>query len=317
MPAPTSKSPGPLIFLSHASEDKDFARQLKDSLGARYSVWWDEDIIAAGDSLWVTINAGMAACQFGVILLSSAYLRKKWTQAELAGLFSLESTTRKVLIPLWHGVTRDEVEGVFPILADRWAPSTDKGIAWVAEAVITAIEAATKQRDLTARPTLVSKLLAADAVARKKAFSARLLQSPEGVKAVEHEFQTLLGQICAIADEVSAQSREIEFKHLRHRNYKTDGMMLEVQTAPDLSLVVELSQMHVRNASSALLVATVYKRKSIYSGGLAKLAEQKFGPIFEEDGSLRWRGSREALPSPEAAEQCLELLHEARARETA
>lgn len=89
------------LFLSHASEDKDdFVRPLAEVLRRNYEVWYDEYELTLGDSLLQKINQGLAACDFGIVVLSHAFFSKKWPQAELDGLFALETTTRKLILPI-------------------------------------------------------------------------------------------------------------------------------------------------------------------------------------------------------------------------
>lgn len=310
----------PMLFLSHATEDKDeIARPLRDALAIRYPVWWDEDLLKAGDSLFVAINAGLAKCDFGVIVLSPAYLAKKWTQAEIAGLFSLETTTRKVLVPVWHHVTKTDVEKVFPIMADRWAPSTTKGLAYVVDNVISAVEAATKQREVDSRPSLIRKILAADAVARKVAFSESRLRTPKGVETVRANFLEVVTQIAAVADGISAQASQIKFRCERGTDPYRGEIYLQVHTSPLLTLVVTLQEMFSNDATSCFIRIAVVRRKPMYledREAPEKLDEQDFRPFCEEDDSITWITNGARFGTVGMAEHCLELLHETRERLT-
>lgn len=111
------------LFISHASEDKDeFARPLAEALRAlSLAVWYDEFQLKVGDSLRRSIDRGLADSRFGVVVLSSAFFAKNWPQYELDGLVSKEIDGAKVILPIWHRVTKDEVMKYSPTLADRVA----------------------------------------------------------------------------------------------------------------------------------------------------------------------------------------------------
>lgn len=100
------------VFLCHASEDKDeIARPLQQALETRrVSVWFDEIQIKVGDSIRQNIEAGIAACRFGVVVISPSFFAKQWTKAELDALFDKKMQSGKNnLLPIWHRVSKDEV----------------------------------------------------------------------------------------------------------------------------------------------------------------------------------------------------------------
>jgi hypothetical protein len=113
-------------FISHASEDKDdVARPLaKELTKFGFSVWFDEFSLRVGDSLRRTIDRGLRLSRFGVIILSKDFFAKNWPQYELNGLVSREIDGKKVILPVWHGVTKKEVEYFSPALSDKVAANT-------------------------------------------------------------------------------------------------------------------------------------------------------------------------------------------------
>ena len=115
------------VFLSHASEDKDdIARPLKDALEARgVTVWFDELKIKVGQSIRQEIEAGIAGCRFGVVIISPHFFAKQWTQAELDALFGKKMDSgRNLVLPIWHHVSKDEVQRHSPLLAGVLALNT-------------------------------------------------------------------------------------------------------------------------------------------------------------------------------------------------
>lgn len=114
------------VFISHASEDKaEFADALCMELEkSGVKVWYDVLSIGWGDSLRAKIDDGLKRSQFGIVILSKDYIRKGWTQYELDGLFQIEMTNGKTILPIWHHITKDEVQAFSPSLAGRKALNT-------------------------------------------------------------------------------------------------------------------------------------------------------------------------------------------------
>src|SRR4051812_37864812 len=126
------------VFISHASEDKEsFVRPLALKLqecGLR--VWYDEFSLKLGDSLNRSINIGLSESQFGIVVLSDKFFEKEWARRELDGLVTREISEGKVILPLWHGVNQLKVSKYSPVLADRVAIETSKGIAYVVTKIL-------------------------------------------------------------------------------------------------------------------------------------------------------------------------------------
>ena len=141
---PTTKknSSGPWdVFISHASEDKEkLVRDLANKLtGLGLKVWYDEFALTLGDSLRRSIDHGLSNSRFGIVVLSQSFFSKEWPQRELDGLVAMEISSGKIILPIWHHVTKEDVAAFSPILADRLAVSSEKGIEIVANEVLTAI----------------------------------------------------------------------------------------------------------------------------------------------------------------------------------
>ena len=143
------------IFISHASEDKDeIARPLANALKKiGYDVWFDEYSLKLGDSLSQEINKGLSNCDYGIVILSEAFFQKKWTMKELSGLVAKESgNSKKVILPIWHGVDAAFIAEHSPTLADKKAVSTSDGIdIVVAEIRKVAREPRKKQKRTSSR----------------------------------------------------------------------------------------------------------------------------------------------------------------------
>lgn len=111
------------VFISHASEDKEsFADALCQELqNSGISVWYDAISMTWGDSLRSKIDNGLKKSKYGIVILSKDYIKKGWTQYELDGLFQREMTDGKTILPIWHNITKQQVEDFSPTLAGRLA----------------------------------------------------------------------------------------------------------------------------------------------------------------------------------------------------
>ncbi|QDU02986.1 TIR domain protein [Gimesia chilikensis] len=114
------------VFISHASEDKDdVVRPLAELLNNKqFDVWYDEFQLRIGDSLRRSIDQGLAKSRFGIVVLSQAFFSKNWPQYELDGLVQKEMEGNKVILPIWHKITKSEVISYSPSLADKLALNT-------------------------------------------------------------------------------------------------------------------------------------------------------------------------------------------------
>jgi hypothetical protein len=138
------------VFISHASEDKGgFVRLLAGQLKERrIEVWYDEFSLRPGDSLRQSIDQGLSKSRYGIVVLSRAFFQKQWTNWELDGLLSrqLHSTPgANMILPIWHGVTKEEIIHYSPSLADKVALTSSLTLT----ELVARIEAVLKPRGST------------------------------------------------------------------------------------------------------------------------------------------------------------------------
>ena len=114
------------FFISHATEDKEsIVRKLAKGLAAKHAkVWYDEFELRIGDSLRRSIDRGLAKSRFGIVVLSKPFFAKNWPQYELDGLNARQIVGTKVILPIWHNITRDEIIQFSPPMADMLAFQT-------------------------------------------------------------------------------------------------------------------------------------------------------------------------------------------------
>lgn len=149
------------VFISHASEDKPFVGKLASALKQKgLQVWYDEFTLTVGDSLRRSIEQGLVRSRYGVVVLSPNFFAKEWPQWELDGLAALEIPSgRKVILPVWHNITANEIRKYSPLLADRIAVSSNRGLTRVVTELLRAMEPGEPPRDRGAQPIVTKDWL--------------------------------------------------------------------------------------------------------------------------------------------------------------
>ena len=129
------------VFISHAYDDKEsFADRLAETLKERgLRVWYSGWELKLGDSIADNINKALNCSVYGVIVISPAYISKYWAMSELKALLAQEITRSRIL-PVLHGITVEEARIQLPILADRYAVSTGKGLQEVVNKILEVVK---------------------------------------------------------------------------------------------------------------------------------------------------------------------------------
>jgi hypothetical protein len=127
----------PLAFISHDSRDKDaLVRALALELSKQMCpVWYDEYSLKVGDSLRGSIENGLKETRRCILILSPNFLANEgWGKAEFDSVFTREILEKKnVILPVWHGVTVQDVYNYSPRLADKVGLSSALGIEELAK----------------------------------------------------------------------------------------------------------------------------------------------------------------------------------------
>lgn len=140
--AATSQKPVPQswdIFMSHSESDKLYARELVNALRAvGVTVWFDEDSVAWGESLARGMKKGILHSRYAIVVLSKAYLaERKWTEHEFEGFLAREKLDERIILPIWHGVTHEDIVRYDAPLSLRKAKISDTdGISDIAASVL-------------------------------------------------------------------------------------------------------------------------------------------------------------------------------------
>ncbi len=112
------------VFISYASEDEAIATEISDALRFKgLRVWFAPLSLKFGDKLLDSINAGLAASEYGLIILSPIYIAKSWTSYELDILHRQHIEQNKKLFPLWHEIEKSQLDkwniGISGIVASK------------------------------------------------------------------------------------------------------------------------------------------------------------------------------------------------------
>jgi TIR domain len=122
-------------FISHASEDKDeVARPLALELRKRnLKIWYDEFSLHIGDSLSASIDKGLSISDYGIVILSKKFFEKGWPLQELSALITKQvNLCKRIILPIWHNISKAEIQKYSPILADTIAAKSSDGIENIA-----------------------------------------------------------------------------------------------------------------------------------------------------------------------------------------
>lgn len=99
------------VFISYATEDNNFATEIAYGLKANgLSVWFAPVSLVAGQKLLDSIERGLNSSRAGLLILSPQYLKKDWTNYEMDILIRQYIDGKKTLLPIWHGLTKLEIE---------------------------------------------------------------------------------------------------------------------------------------------------------------------------------------------------------------
>jgi len=119
------KNEKPLAFISHDSRNKKtIAKPLANGLSSRLcSVWYDEYSLKVGQSLRESIEEGIKDSKKCILILTPEFLQNPgWTKKEFNSIFTKEMIfNERIVIPIWHNVTKEDIYDYSPSLADTVA----------------------------------------------------------------------------------------------------------------------------------------------------------------------------------------------------
>lgn len=120
----------PLAFICHDSRDKEhIAQPIAMGLSSRLCpVWYDEYSLKVGDSLRESIEKGIKEAKKCIVVLTPNFITNTgWTKTEFNSVFTRERIfNERIVLPIWHGLNKNEVYEYSPSLADTFALSWPK-----------------------------------------------------------------------------------------------------------------------------------------------------------------------------------------------
>jgi hypothetical protein len=284
----------PQLFISHASEDKDaIGRPLAHALSEDFNVWFDEYVLNVGDSLREKIDDGLRKSDFGIVILSKSFFAKKWPRAELDGLLALESANRKLILPVWHGVTESEVKSFSPLLAGVLGVSTNIGVPGVVEALRRSITASTRTRDiaLSSAGTTAALMLARKITSKDK--EEQFYRTESGVAVLKEEAARIVEKIIHDVQAANDAASKTLF-HVERR----DGHELVLYGPHRIYLQTFFEELYLNSATRANFCAG-FGKSTYIRGQYNPLHEMKWQPRYQSD-LVRWQEEESrTLDSPE------------------
>jgi hypothetical protein len=133
----------PLAFVSYDNRDKEaiarpLAQELTKILGR---VWFDEFSLRVGANLRESIERGLKECTRCILVLTPNFLSNTgWTKTEFNAVFTRELVEKAdVIVPVWAGVSSNQVYDYSPTLANRLAADWNVGCEAVCQKIKAAI----------------------------------------------------------------------------------------------------------------------------------------------------------------------------------
>jgi TIR domain len=133
----------PSIFICHDSRDKRaIARPIAQGLtDLDCDVWFDESKLGAGDRLRACIEQGLKECEKCVVILTPCFLKNLgWARTEFDAIIAREIRERRdIVLPVWAGVSHEQVARYCLALADRVGVQWTLGCAEVVRRLYVAL----------------------------------------------------------------------------------------------------------------------------------------------------------------------------------
>ena len=282
---------GPIkLFISHASEDKEaFVKRLADALNAnpKFQVWYDDYSLRLGDSLSQSIARGLRSTDYGIVVLSPAFFAKKWPTDELSALFALETKERKIILPIWHNVTFEDVTKFNPILADRKAIPTNKDLEEIVFAIEFAagVSARVKEIEDPFKP-LVDEIR--NSILERNA-NDQLGNSPEGVELAQRSALSIFSQFERLIGEIKDLSIQVQRGHGPTLTRPYPGV---VALGPsNANLEIGYLNLSANRTKDARLVISLFAWDFDFPSPEGKRRERNrlvFLPAFTAERKVRW-----------------------------
>jgi hypothetical protein len=286
------------IFLSHASEDQaDFVRPLAETLSKfpdEFRVWYSEYELTVGDRLLSKIDGGLKSCDYGVVVLSPFFFAKRWPREELEGLFQLETTERKVILPVWKDVTESDVRGFSPILASRLGADASAGVTKVVEDIRRAVGLVDRYKQLGSSAWKAKLRLLNEDIGHARRVE-QFSRTEEAVRLVSKAALELIDQAWAAAHELVG---EMSAMHLQLPPRKAKHYF--ALTGPTrLTLDLHFGSPFTNSIERTKLQVRILRPKDDWDeqSKTEIIEKHEFQPGFDKEMKLLWENSEKTFAS--------------------
>ena len=290
------------IFLSHASEDQpEFVRPLADALSKfpdEFKVWYSEYELTIGDRLLARIDAGLKDCDYGIVVLSPHFFAKRWPREELEGLFQLETTERKVILPVWKDVTESEVRHFSPILASRLGADASAGVSKVVEDIRRAVGLVDRYKELGSS-AWKTKLQQLDADIGHAARVEQFSRTEQAVELVSKAGLSLIDQAWNAGEELVAQTSAIR---LQLQPRKSERHYFVLSGPARLTLHLYFNTRFTNSIDGTKLQVLIFHAKDEWDqeSEIKIIEKHDLHPSFDKEMKLQWSDSKKTFVSNEA-----------------
>jgi TIR domain len=298
-----------LLFICHVSEDKDdFVAPLAAELRKKYDVWYDDYELTLGDSLPEKIDDGLKRCDFGIVVLSKAFFaKKKWARKELDGLTALEVKRGKIILPVWKGVTADDVAEYSPMLASKIAVSDSEGLPKVIEKITLAVSVSDRKRQLTTIDTTKQRVDAFTRTMVERQRADQVLRSEQGVKLVSESIETIWNTIQTALPTDPHSPAPVKF-----RCKKAMMGIMYVSTKHGMHLGLDCNQrLFSSSASNTRLEAKIFQvdfERGKEPSDPITMYEANFKPTVRANDEIVWITDDEVYRTEELADHLIKLF---------
>jgi hypothetical protein len=286
-----------LLFISYASEDEvDFAEPLARELSKDNEIWFARHTLKAGDSLLTQINEGLLKCDYGVVIMSHHFFAKKWPTSELNGLFALEEPSRKLILPVWRGLTPEDVKRYSPILADRVA-ADGSSVESAAADLRFAIKASDRQQLLSGLDKSIRGFSSLSETVEQRRNNERLLTTEEGRALIVTATKRLFDLVqTTVNGHISSSAQAFKFQCKRD-----DSEFIRVDSSYRLSLHFSLHLPYINSAGNCRLRVAVYRDNDRF-GRASGIASNDWEMLTTDEYIPFIRISREVVWQQDSAE---------------
>ena len=107
------------VFISHANKDKleyvDSLYMALRKLGV--GIFYDSEVLSWGDNWKQVILDGVEKSEFAIVVISEKFFGREWTERELNEFLQRQNETgQKIILPLLHGISFDDLKKSYPEL---------------------------------------------------------------------------------------------------------------------------------------------------------------------------------------------------------